>query len=93
MFQERDIPATAFLSVHFKILKVCESFKNKVRSMITIADNDNSDNEKYDLRFNQLYLNYVWLQVMTKLQCISGSQFESIRSSNRYSVIVLGIYK
>ena len=60
--------------------------------MINVDDSDNSDNEKYDLRFNQLDLNYAWLKVMTKLQYISGSQFESTRGSNRYSVIVLGIY-
>ena len=60
--------------------------------MIIVDDNDNSDNEKYDLRFNQLDLNYVWLKVMIKLQYMSGSQFESTRSSNRYIVIVLGIY-
>ena len=61
--------------------------------MIIVDDNDNSDNEKYDLRFNQLDLNYVWLEVITKLQYMSGSRFKSIRSSNRYSIIVLGIYK
>ena len=93
MFQEKDIPATASLSDHIKILKVCEYFKNKVRSMINVDDSDNSDNEKYDLRFNQLDLNYVWLEVMTQFQNLLGSRFKSIRSSNRYSVIVLGIYK
>ena len=61
--------------------------------MINIDDKDNSDNEKYDLRFNQLDLNYVWLEMITKLQYMSGSRFKSIRSSNRYSVIVLVIYK
>ena len=61
--------------------------------MINIDDNGNSDNEKYDLRFNQLDLNHVWFEVMKKLQYMSGSRFKSIRSSNRYSIIVLGIYK
>ena len=61
--------------------------------MTNIDDKDNSDNEKYDLRFNQLDLNHVWFEVMTKLQYMSGSRFKSIRSSNRYSIIVLGIYK
>ena len=61
--------------------------------MINIYDNGNSDNEKYDLRFNQLDLNHVWFEVMTKLQHMSGSRFKSIRNSNRYSIVVLGIYK
>ena len=61
--------------------------------MTNIDDKDNSDNEKYDLRFNQLDLNYVWLDVMTKFQYVSASRFKSIRSRNRYSVIILEIYK
>ena len=61
--------------------------------MTNIDDKDNSDTGKYDLRFNQLDLNYEWLEVMTKLLYMSGSRFKSIRSSNRYSVIVLEIYK
>ena len=69
-FQGKDIPAIAFLSYHIKILKLCHYFKNKVRSMINVDDNDNSDNEKYDLRFNQLDMNHVWLEVMTKLQYV-----------------------
>ena len=61
--------------------------------MINVDDSDNSDNEKYDLRFDQSDLKYVLLEVMTKFQNLLGSRFKSIRSSNRYSVIVLGIYK
>ena len=38
--------------------------------MINVDDNGNSDNEKYDLRFNQLDMNHVWLEVMTKLQYV-----------------------